>query len=102
MSTSIAAVTARRAATLARLSPSTSSAARAAVLVPRRGLAGSADPHGPPKVNIWEDPMSPSKWKEEHFVIASLTGWFTLFYGAYKAFSGGKKNKEEIVAETAK
>ncbi|KAG6385129.1 hypothetical protein SASPL_153957 [Salvia splendens] len=96
MATSIAAMTARRAATLARLSPSSSSASRAAVLVPRRGLAGSADPHGPPKVNIWEDPMSPSKWKEEHFVIASLTGWFTLFYGAYKAFSGGKKDKAEF------
>ncbi|KAG6386971.1 hypothetical protein SASPL_152153 [Salvia splendens] len=123
MATSIAAITARRAATLALLSPSTS---RAAVLVPRRGLAGSADPHGPPKVNIWEDPMSPSKWKEEHnlrnrikdvlcvsryhqvlsaqlkfgfgsFVIASLTGWFTLFYGAYKAFSGDKKDKSEPI-----
>ncbi|CAL9096126.1 unnamed protein product [Musa textilis] len=21
---------------------------------------------GPPKVNMWEDPLSPSKWKEEH------------------------------------
>ncbi|XP_042062151.1 uncharacterized protein LOC121806240 [Salvia splendens] len=96
MATSIAAMTARRAATLARLSPST----RPASLVSRRGLAGTADLHGPPKINIWEDPMSPSKWKEEHFVIASLTGWFTLFYGAYKAFSGGK-DKGEKVAETA-
>ncbi|KAG1365416.1 hypothetical protein COCNU_12G004160 [Cocos nucifera] len=34
--------------------------------------------HGPPKVNIWEDPLSPSKWKEEHFVLASLAGWFVL------------------------
>ncbi|MBA0781977.1 hypothetical protein Gotri_002856 [Gossypium trilobum] len=25
-----------------------------------------ADHHGPPKVNFWQDPMSPSKWKEEH------------------------------------
>lgn len=25
-----------------------------------------ADHHGPPKVNCWQDPMNPSKWKEEH------------------------------------
>ena len=25
-----------------------------------------ADHHGPPRVNVWQDPMSPSKWKEEH------------------------------------
>ena len=25
-----------------------------------------ADHHGPPKVNFWQDPLSPSKWKEEH------------------------------------
>lgn len=24
------------------------------------------DHHGPPKVNFWEAPMSPSTWKEEH------------------------------------
>ncbi|KAK4793690.1 hypothetical protein SAY86_024125 [Trapa natans] len=35
-------------------------------LIQRRGLAGAADHHGPPRVNFWEDPMSPSKWKEEH------------------------------------
>lgn len=30
-----------------------------------------ADHHGPPKVNFWEDPMHPSKWKQEHvsFII---------------------------------
>ncbi|KAJ4982011.1 hypothetical protein NE237_032848 [Protea cynaroides] len=27
------------------------------------------DHHGPPKVNFWEDPLSPSKWKEEHLKI---------------------------------
>ncbi|KAH6795457.1 hypothetical protein C2S51_036443 [Perilla frutescens var. frutescens] len=103
MATSLAATTARRAATLARLTPSTSSATRPASLIPRRGLAGAADPHGPPKINIWEDPMSPSKWKEEHFVIASLSGWGLLIYGSYKAFTGGKEEKsEEIVAVAAK
>ncbi|KAJ8504026.1 hypothetical protein OPV22_004912 [Ensete ventricosum] len=40
--------------------------AAAAKLVPWRGLAGGGDHHGPPKVNMWEDPLSPSKWKEEH------------------------------------
>lgn len=25
-----------------------------------------SDPHGPPKINCWSDPMSPSQWKEEH------------------------------------
>jgi hypothetical protein len=25
-----------------------------------------ADHHGPAKVACWKDPMSPSKWKEEH------------------------------------
>ncbi|CAN4096992.1 unnamed protein product [Withania somnifera] len=51
--------------------------------------------HGPPKVNFWQDPMSPSKWKEEHFVIISLTGWGLAFYGGYKLFTGGKKEKKE-------
>ncbi|MBA0814959.1 hypothetical protein Gohar_020748, partial [Gossypium harknessii] len=66
----LAAVAARRAATLAR----TPLPSQPASLIPRRGLAGAAgsykfsfaDHHGPPKVNFWQDPMSPSKWKEEH------------------------------------
>uniref|UniRef100_A0A6V7QV71 Uncharacterized protein n=1 Tax=Ananas comosus var. bracteatus TaxID=296719 RepID=A0A6V7QV71_ANACO len=61
---------------------------------PRRGLAGGGDHHGPPRVNIWEDPLSPSRWKEEHFVLASLAGWGLLGYGGYKLF-GGKKEKKE-------
>ncbi|RWV95407.1 hypothetical protein GW17_00041973 [Ensete ventricosum] len=50
---------------------------------------------------MWEDPLSPSKWKEEHFVLTSLTGWALLFYGGYKLF-GGKDTKEVvlIVVET--
>ncbi|KAK8613364.1 hypothetical protein V6N13_101127 [Hibiscus sabdariffa] len=90
----LAAVAARRAATLAR----TPAPSQAASLIPRRGLAGAADHHGPPKVNFWQDPMSPSKWKEEHFVIVSLTGWGLLFFSGYKFFTKGKK--EENVAET--
>ncbi|OVA13895.1 hypothetical protein BVC80_1781g30 [Macleaya cordata] len=55
----------------------------------------STDHHGPPKVNCWQDPLSPSKWKEEHFVIVSLTGWGLLIFGGYKFFTGGKKDKKE-------
>ncbi|KAH7285661.1 hypothetical protein KP509_33G039500 [Ceratopteris richardii] len=48
----------------------------------------SADPHhGPPKVNFWEDPTSPSKWKEEHFVLISLAGWGLFGYGVYKGIA---------------
>ncbi|XP_019705824.1 uncharacterized protein [Elaeis guineensis] len=79
---------------LRRFSPPTP----AAKMIPRRGLAGGGDHHGTPKVNIWEDPLSPSKWKEEHFVLASLSGWGLLGYGGYKLFSGKKEKKEEVVA----
>ncbi|XP_048235379.1 uncharacterized protein LOC8277662 isoform X2 [Ricinus communis] len=97
----MAAAWARQAANLARISSpklasSSSSTSQASSLIHRRGLAGGGDHHGPPKVNFWEDPMSPSKWKEEHFVIISLTGWGLLFYGGYKFFTGGKKDKEEV------
>ncbi|XP_059277088.1 uncharacterized protein LOC132031225 isoform X2 [Lycium ferocissimum] len=84
---------ARQATTLSRLSVNTKS--QGALLIQRRGLAGGGDHHGPPKVNFWQDPMSPSKWKEEHFVIVSLTGWGLAFYGGYKLFTGGKKEKKE-------
>ncbi|XVE92813.1 hypothetical protein REPUB_Repub01dG0134800 [Reevesia pubescens] len=93
----LAAVAARRAATVAR----TPAPSQAASLIARRGLAGAADHHGPPKVNCWQDPMSPSKWKEEHFVIVSLTGWGLLFFGGYKLATRGKGKKEENVVETA-
>ncbi|KAK8698636.1 hypothetical protein V6N13_114747 [Hibiscus sabdariffa] len=85
----------RRAAILARTPPPSQPAS----LIPRRGLAGAADHHGPPKVNCWQDPMSPSKWKEEHFVIVSLSGWGLLFYSGYKFFTKGKK--EENTVKTA-
>ncbi|THU50357.1 hypothetical protein C4D60_Mb06t19360 [Musa balbisiana] len=84
------------AAAASSFSSRSSSVAPAARLVPRRGLAGGGDHHGPPKVNCWEDPLSPSKWKEEHFVLVSLSSWGLIFYGAYKAFGGKKNNKEEV------
>uniref|UniRef100_A0A1D1Z1T6 Uncharacterized protein n=1 Tax=Anthurium amnicola TaxID=1678845 RepID=A0A1D1Z1T6_9ARAE len=81
---------------------STAPTSQAAKHISRRGLAGGGDHHGPPKVNCWEDPLSPSKWKEEHFVIVSLAGWGLIFYGGYKFFSGGKKEKkEEVVSESS-
>ncbi|OAY34114.1 uncharacterized protein LOC110629342 [Manihot esculenta] len=96
----LAAAVARQAATLSRLSsPKTS--AQAASLIHRRGLAGAADHHGPPKVNCWQDPMNPAKWKEEHFVIVSLSGWGLLFFGGYKFFTKGKGKKEETLLEAS-
>uniref|UniRef100_A0A5B7BQ62 Uncharacterized protein n=1 Tax=Davidia involucrata TaxID=16924 RepID=A0A5B7BQ62_DAVIN len=88
---------ARQAANLARLSSPKSAAttSQAANLIHRRGLAGGGDHHGPPKVNFWQDPMSPSKWKEEHFVIVSMTGWGLLIFGSYKFFTRGKEDKKE-------
>ncbi|KAF3778482.1 hypothetical protein EJ110_NYTH32892 [Nymphaea thermarum] len=53
-------------------SPSQASGAQAVKLLHRRGLAGGGDHHGPPKVNFWQDPLSPSKWKEEHVSVANL------------------------------
>ncbi|KAK1308791.1 hypothetical protein QJS10_CPA09g01416 [Acorus calamus] len=96
------AAAARRAGSLTRLSSPASAPARAANLIQRRGLSGGGDHHGPPRINCWQDPMSPSQWKEEHFVIVSLSGWGLLIYGGYKLFSGGKKEtKEEKVVEAS-
>ncbi|KAJ0988667.1 hypothetical protein J5N97_007023 [Dioscorea zingiberensis] len=53
------------AASISRSSPRASSSK----LIPQRGFAAGGDHHGPPRVNFWEDPLSPSKWKEEHFVL---------------------------------
>ncbi|XVE66244.1 hypothetical protein DITRI_Ditri08aG0064800 [Diplodiscus trichospermus] len=58
----LAAVAARRETILAQ----TPAPSQAASLISRRGFADAVDHHGPPKVNFWEDPISPSKWKEEH------------------------------------
>ncbi|KAB1217203.1 hypothetical protein CJ030_MR4G021118 [Morella rubra] len=94
----------RHATNMARLSSrktKTPSSAQAASLIHRRGLAGGGDHNGPQKVNFWEDPLHPSRWKEEHFVIVSLAGWGLLFYGGYKFFKRGKNdNKEEVPRST--
>ena len=93
---------ARAALSAAASSISRSSAAAPAMrLVPRRGLSSGGDHHGPPKINFWQDPLSPSKWKEEHIVIVCLTGWGLLIYGGYKTFGGNKKSKEEVGQKSA-
>ncbi|KAJ8424410.1 hypothetical protein Cgig2_032081 [Carnegiea gigantea] len=82
---------ARQAASIARISAQSSN------FIQRRGLAGAADHHGPPRVNCWQDPVNPSRWKGEHFVIVSLSGWGLLFFGGYKFFTRDKGNKEEVL-----
>nr|ACG30863.1 hypothetical protein [Zea mays]ACG31954.1 hypothetical protein [Zea mays] len=82
-------------------SSSLSSASPLARLISRRGLAGAADGHGSAKVPLWKDPLSPSKWKEEHFVLASLSMWGVIFYGGYKLFSGKKETKTEAASPQA-
>ena len=37
--------------------------------------------HGPPKVNFWQDPLSPSKWKEEH--VSLFTCFHVLYLSSY-------------------
>jgi len=53
-----------------------------------------AEPGAPAKVNCWEAPTDIPSWKEEHIVIAVLTGWAVVIYGAKKAFGGGGKKEE--------
>merc|ERR1711959_449861 len=56
--------------------------------VTKRNMA--TDPGAPPKVNAWEAPTDIPSWKEEHIVIAVLSGWGVVIFGATKMF-GGKK-----------
>ena len=57
------------------------------------GCAAAA-PGAPAQVNCWEAPTGIPSWKEEHIVIAVLTGWAVVIYGAKKAFGGGGKKEE--------
>ncbi|KAH9562138.1 hypothetical protein CY35_05G057000 [Sphagnum magellanicum] len=82
------ATTARSAARLLRMKASS-------VQRSSRTFASDAHEHGPKRVPLWEDPMNPGRWKEEHFVFVSLAGWGVLIYGGYKLFAGGSKEKKD-------
>ncbi|PQM39093.1 uncharacterized protein Pyn_23340 [Prunus yedoensis var. nudiflora] len=98
----LAAAAARQFATSSRISSARTSS-QASNLIQRRGLAGAAGKPSSwtPRVDVWQDPLSPSKWKEEHFVIVSLSGWGLFIFGAYNFFTGGKGKKEEKLAEAS-
>ncbi|CAN8270998.1 unnamed protein product [Cochlearia groenlandica] len=84
---------ARRAMSLAQItSPRVPAAAS---IAQRRGLAGAADHHGSTKVDFWKQPTNPGNWKEEHFVLISLSGWGLIFYSGYKLFTGGKQEESK-------
>eukprot|EP00244_Chara_vulgaris_P011980 TRINITY_DN611_c0_g2_i1.p3 TRINITY_DN611_c0_g2~~TRINITY_DN611_c0_g2_i1.p3 ORF type:complete len:100 (+),score=11.87 TRINITY_DN611_c0_g2_i1:373-672(+) len=79
-------------------------AAGRSVVIPRGGdavrtrgfsAASEAGHHGSSKVNFWEQPSNPGNWKEEQFVILSLTGWGLLIYGGYKAATGGSSSSSK-------
>ncbi|KAH9604512.1 hypothetical protein KSS87_011250 [Heliosperma pusillum] len=65
---------ARQAATVSRISTTH----QPSLFIQRRGLAAAADHHGPAKVNCWQDPTSPSKWKEEHVLCGETSFAITV------------------------
>ncbi|TVU21389.1 hypothetical protein EJB05_31019, partial [Eragrostis curvula] len=72
----------------AAASSSSSSLAR---LISRRGLASPAGRRWTAeKVNLWEDPTSPMRWKDGHFVLASVSIWAGIMYIAF-SFRGKEK-----------
>ncbi|CAO2205211.1 unnamed protein product [Urochloa humidicola] len=89
----------RLAAAAASSSSSSSSLAR---LISRRGLADYPRRYDPVKVNLWEDPMSPMRWKQSHFILTSLTVWGVFSYGVLKLFDDDEKNKTEVLSQQAK
>ncbi|KAF9670858.1 hypothetical protein SADUNF_Sadunf13G0112700 [Salix dunnii] len=93
MATLAAAAAARQAATLSRIS-SPKSPAQVAALIHRRGLAGAADHHGPLRINCWQDPMSPSIWKEEH--VSILHFYIILFMLNVAEFHFVNKRQAEV------
>ncbi|TVU13120.1 hypothetical protein EJB05_40832 [Eragrostis curvula] len=75
---------------------SSSSASSSSRIISRRGLAGVADHRGlDQKVNLWEAPMSPMKWKNGQFVIATTSIWAGLVYGGFELFDGKKEDESE-------
>uniref|UniRef100_A0ACD5X6S3 Uncharacterized protein n=1 Tax=Avena sativa TaxID=4498 RepID=A0ACD5X6S3_AVESA len=86
---------------VAAAASSSSSSYPLARLISRRRLAGAADHHGSTKVNMWQEPMNPGNWKEEHFVLASLAMWGGLIYGGLKLVGGKKEDKTEVALAAA-
>ncbi|KAM3191838.1 hypothetical protein ACQJBY_069209 [Aegilops geniculata] len=78
-------------------SSSSSSSSPLARLISSRRMAGAADHHGSTKVNMWQEPLNPGNWKEEHFVLTSLAMWGAIIYGGLKAFGGKKEVKTEVL-----
>ncbi|KAK3141533.1 hypothetical protein QOZ80_4BG0335140 [Eleusine coracana subsp. coracana] len=81
----------------AAASSSSTSSCHLARIISRRGLASGADHPGLEKVNLWEDPMSPMKWKHGHFVIAAVSIWGAFTYGGFKLFYEKKEIKTEVM-----
>ncbi|CAL4952263.1 unnamed protein product [Urochloa decumbens] len=83
----------RLAAAAVAAASSSSSPSSLARLIPRRGLADPAGRYCPVKVNLWEDPMSPMRWKQSHFIVTSITVWAGFVYCGFKLFGEDEKNK---------
>ncbi|KAH0986747.1 hypothetical protein GBA52_013924 [Prunus armeniaca] len=83
---------ARQAANMARLSsPKSACTAQAASLIPSVRSSRRSS-WTPPKVNFWEDPMHPFKWKQEHdatLVTISLARMFSLALSPCHQFNIG-------------
>ncbi|CAO2181320.1 unnamed protein product [Urochloa humidicola] len=61
--------------------------------ISRRGLGR----YNPVKVNLWEDPKSPVRWKTSHFVVTSITVWGVCVYGGFKPFGDDEKSKTKVL-----
>ncbi|KAF7096938.1 hypothetical protein CFC21_098819 [Triticum aestivum] len=64
---------------LAAASSSSASSSPLARLISSRRMAGAADHHGSTKVNMWQEPLNPGNWKEEHL------SWLIHWHEVYKS-----------------
>ncbi|CAO2161484.1 unnamed protein product, partial [Urochloa humidicola] len=57
-------------------------------LISRRGLARASGGYDYDylKVNLWEDPKRPMRWKRSHFIVATIGVWGVFAYGGCKLF----------------
>ncbi|CAI5961277.1 unnamed protein product [Closterium sp. NIES-65] len=54
----------------------------AGIRLQTRGFA--ADHHGHKRVNIWEDPLNPGRWKEEHVRFPLIRDLSTRMHPAFR------------------